>query len=109
MHRGWVQGNLNNFASRISCEQACVAGTQPPKEVAIPGQAATPTQADLVFLASAVSPEEWVSLDTTSVRSKPLPLLVAAAHHACLKSLQLQGANLHFSVWLQPTTSQPSA
>ena len=81
-----LQGNLNNFVSKVSCQQACIAGTTTPKEAASTGQVAIPTPSDLVFLATALTTKSWITLDATSVGFL-LPLLSAlitlATKHLC--------------------------
>lgn len=62
-----VQGNLNNFASSLSCEQACVEGTLPATGASAISQVTNAAQSDLIFLASALTTKSWLTLDATSV------------------------------------------
>ena len=63
-----VQGNLNNFASLVACQQACIAGTQAPKQAAPSSGVAMPAANELFFLTSALRANAWLTLDATSVR-----------------------------------------
>ena len=63
-----VQGNLNNFAGLVACQQACIAGTQAPKQAAPSSGVEMPAADELVFLTSALTANAWLTLDATSVR-----------------------------------------
>ena len=71
-----LQGNLNDFANQISCQQACIAGTPAPTEAASTGQISIPAPTDLVFLATALTTKSWLTLDATSVSYLPFDLLL---------------------------------
>ena len=66
--RAVVQGNLNNFAGLVACQQACIAGTQAPKQAAPSSGVKMPAADELVFLTSALTANAWLTLDATSVR-----------------------------------------
>jgi len=68
-----LQGNLNNFADQLSCQQACIAGTRTLNEAATAGGVSIPGKAELVFLTTATTAKNWVTLDATSVSPYPPP------------------------------------